>query len=75
MDTPTYRGFRFESYRPLDTAPDARRGLRAVRGRITLFVEVNEGQLPKDWQLRDVLEYEINRLLEPTTLRHVDALN
>ncbi|MFO8100479.1 MAG: hypothetical protein R6T83_12780 [Salinibacter sp.] len=74
MDASTYRGFTFESYRPAGAAPK-KRALRATRGRITLFVEVDAGQLPAQWQLRDILEYEINRLLEPTTLRHVDRLN
>jgi hypothetical protein len=74
MNASTYRGFTFESYRPAGEAP-TKRALRATRGRITLFVEVDAGQLPDRWRLRDILEYEINRLLEPTTLRHVDRLN
>ncbi|MFP4227612.1 MAG: hypothetical protein ACLFTE_02155 [Salinivenus sp.] len=74
MDASTYRGFTFQSYRPGGAAPN-QRALRATRGRITLFVEVDAGQLPDQWRLRDILEYEINRLLEPTTLRHVDHLN
>jgi len=74
MDTSTYRGFHFESYHPTDAGPNTQ-ALRAIRGRITLFVEVSEGQLPEQWHLRDVLEYQINRLLEPTTLRHTEHLN
>lgn len=74
MSTDTYRGFTFERYRPQDRDPSTR-ALRATRGRISLFVEGTEGTLPEDWHLRDVLEYEINRLLEPTTLRHVERLN
>jgi len=74
MNAPTYRGFTFESYRP-DGHDTDKRALRATRGRIQLFVEVDAGQLPDRWRLRDILEYEINRLLEPTTLRHVDHLN
>lgn len=73
MATDSYRGFTFERYR-VEAAP-RRQALRATRGRITLFVEVSEGVLPSGWGLRDILEYEINRLLEPTTLRHVDHLN
>lgn len=74
MDTDSYRGFTFERYR--HDADDAHKhALRATRGCITLFVEVSEGDLPPGWRLRDILEYEINRLLEPTTLRHVDHLN
>jgi hypothetical protein len=74
MAADSYRGFTFEAYEL--QAEDARkRALRATRGCITLFVEVSDGNLPSDWRLRDILEYEINRLLEPTTLRHVDHLN
>jgi hypothetical protein len=73
MATDSYRGFTFDRYRvETDTG---KRALRATRGRITLFVEVSEGALPSGWGLRDILEHEINRLLEPTTLRHVDHLN
>jgi hypothetical protein len=72
MATDSYRGFHFEPYhRPTDR----KRALRATRGCITLFVEVSDGDLPTNWRLRDILEYQINRLLEPTTLRHVDHLN
>lgn len=73
MDTDSYRGFTFERYR-LHT-DDQKRALRATRGRITLFVEVSDGDLPSNWRLRDILEHQINRLLEPTTLRHVEHLN
>jgi len=73
-NAPSYRGFSFESYQPAGEA-SRKRALRATRGCITLFVEVEAGQLPTQWRLRDILEYEINRLLEPTTLRHVDHLN
>jgi len=74
MAEDSYRGFTFEAYQlpPGDTEKQA---LRAKRGCITLFVEVTDGDLPTGWRLRDLLEYEINRLLEPTTLRHVDSLN
>jgi len=70
----SYRGFTFEAYH-LQTDDAQKRALRATRGCITLFVEVSDGNLPSDWRLRDILEYEINRLLEPTTLRHVEHLN
>lgn len=69
-----YRGFTFEAYQPADEGTH-KRALRATRGRITLFVEVTEGELPEGWHLRDILQYEINRLMDPTTLRHVDHLN
>lgn len=73
MATDSYRGFTFEPYHR--EVGDQKRALRATRGCITLFVEVSDGDLPSGWHLRDILEYEINRLLEPTTLRHVDKLN
>jgi hypothetical protein len=73
MAANSYRGFTFEPYRL--QADDPKRALRATRGRITLFVEVSDGALPSGWRLRDILEYEINRLLEPATLRHVEHLN
>jgi hypothetical protein len=74
MDASPYRGFTFQSYQP--TGPHAsKQALRATRGRITLFVEVTDGELPSGWALRDVLHYEINRLMDPATLRHVDHLN
>ncbi len=69
-----YRGFTFDSYVPNERYSD-KQCLRATRGRITLFVEVSDGELPTGWDLRDVLRYEINRLMDPTTLRHVDHLN
>lgn len=74
MEGSTYRGFIFHSYRPTSPDPD-KRALRATRGRITLFVEVTEGELPSGWHLQDILRYEINRLMDPATLRHVDHLN
>lgn len=74
MDAPTHRGFTFHSYRPNGPSSD-KQALRATRGRITLFVEVSDGELPEGWRLHDILRYEINRLMDPTTLRHVDHLN
>lgn len=74
MNSSPHRGFTFHSYRPDDPHAD-KRALRATRGRITLFVEVSDGELPSGWHLRDVLRYEINRLMDPATLRHVDHLN
>ena len=74
MDPNTYRGFTFESYRTAEHERETQ-ALRATRGCITLFVEVTDGALPTGWQLQDVLKFEINRLLEPTTLRDVDHLN
>lgn len=74
MEAHDHRGFRFESYQPADSPPD-RRGLRAVRGRISLTVEGGEHELPESWQLLDVLRYEIDRLMDPKHLRHVDRLN
>lgn len=74
MSVDSYRGFTFERFQP--SGPNAEKtALRATRGRISLFVEVTRGELPTGWRLRDLLEYEINRLLEPTTLRHVEHLN
>ena len=74
MADDSYRGFTFEPYRV--SAPGAeKRALRATRGCITLFVEVSDGDLPSGWHLRDILEYEIKRLMEPTTPRHVEHLN
>lgn len=70
----SHRGFRFHSYQP-DTPHTDKRALRATRGCITLFVEVSAGDLPTGWHLRDVLRYEINRLMDPATLRHVEHLN
>jgi hypothetical protein len=74
MADDSYRGFIFEPYR-LSGGNAEKRALRAQRGCITLFVEVSDGDLPSGWRLRDILEHEINRLMEPTTLRHVDHLN
>lgn len=74
MGGSTHRGFTFQPYRPNDPSAD-KRALRATRGRITLFVEVSAGELPDDWRLHDILRYEINRLMDPATLRHVDHLN
>lgn len=74
MNTDSYRGFTFETFAP---SPDdaEKKAMRATRGRISLVVEVSAGELPSGWRLRDLLEYEINRLLEPTTLRRVEHLN
>jgi len=74
MTGDSYRGFTFEPFEPASGDP-AKTALRATRGRIALFVEGTAGELPTGWRLRDLLEYEINRLLEPTTLRDVDHLN
>lgn len=73
MATDSYRGFQFERYHR--QSGNRKRAMRATRGCITLFVEVSDGDLPSNWRLRDILEYQINRLLEPTTLRHVEHLN
>ncbi len=70
----SHRGFQFHAYRPNAPHTD-KHALRATRGRITLFVEVSDGELPSGWHLRDVLRHEINRLMDPATLRHVDHLN
>ena len=74
MDASSHRGFTFQSYCPDGPSSDTQ-ALRATRGRITLFVEMTDGELPSGWHLRDVLCYEINRLMDPTALRHVDTLN
>ena len=74
MTDPSYRGFTFHPYSPNGPCTN-KRALRATRGRIPLFVEVSDGALPSGWHLRDVLRYEINRLMDPATLRHVDHLN
>lgn len=73
MNASPHRGFTFQPYQPHDSTN--KQALRATRGRITLFVEVTDGQLPSGWHLRDILRYEINRLMDPATLRHVDHLN
>ena len=70
----SHRGFQFRAYRPNAPHTD-KQALRATRGRITLFVEVSDGELPSCLHLRDVLRHEINRLMDPATLRHVDHLN
>ncbi len=70
----SHRGFQFRAYRP-DAPHTDKHALQATRGRITLFVEVSDGELPSGWHLRDVLRHEINRLMDPATLRHVDHLN
>ncbi len=74
MNDDSYRGFTFEVFHPSPHGSE-KHAMRATRGRISLFVEVTQGELPTGWRLRDLLEYEINRLLEPTTLRHVEHLN
>ena len=74
MDVESHRGFSFQSYRP-DGPSSGKQALRATRGCISLYVEVSDGELPSGWHLRDVLRYEINRLMDPATLRHVDRLN
>jgi hypothetical protein len=74
MSSDTYRGFTFDPFQP-SSGDGQKEALRATRGCISLVVEVTAGELPTGWRLRDLLEYEINRLLEPTTLRHVDHLN
>jgi len=74
MTDDSYRGFTFETFEPSPGDPD-KTALRATRGCISLVAEVTQGELPTGWRLRDLLEYEINRLLEPTTLRHVEHLN
>lgn len=74
MNTDPYRGFTFETFAP-SPGDAGKEAMRATRGRISLVVEVSAGELPSGWRLRDLLEYEINRLLEPTTLRRVENLN
>lgn len=74
MATPSYRGFTFH-VTETTAHGSTTRTVTATRGRITLFAEVDAGELPDQWRLRDVLEYEINRLLDPATLRHVEHLN
>ena len=74
MATVSYRGFSFHTYVPHDRPPGAH-GLCATRGRIALFVERSAGTLPPSWDLHDVLRYEIDRLMDPAALRHVEALN
>lgn len=75
MDNDSHRGFTFQSYCPNAPQVDKKQALMATRGCITLFVEVTDGELPSGWHLRDVLRHEINRLMDPATLRHVDHLN
>lgn len=75
MNSDSYRGFSLEAFRPSSPNNSNKQAMRATRGCISLFVEVTEGELPTGWRLRDLLEYEINRLMEPTTLRHVEHLN
>jgi hypothetical protein len=74
MNTDPYRGFTFERCAP-SVEGSQKEVLRATRGCISLVVEVSAGELPTGWRLRDLLEYEINRLLDPLTLRHVEHLN
>lgn len=74
MSEDSYHGFTFEAFQP-SHRNSGKQAMRATRGCISLFVEVTEGELPTGWRLRDLLEYEINRLMEPTTLRHVEHLN
>ena len=74
MDASSHRGFTFQSCCP-DGPQANKHALRATRGRITLFVEVSDGELPTGWDLRDVLHYEIDRLMDPATLRDVEHLN
>lgn len=74
MNTDSYRGFTLEMIEPSSDG-GKKQSMRATRGQISLYVEVSAGELPSGWRLRDLLEYEINRLLEPTTLRRVDHLN
>ena len=74
MDPSSHRGFTFQSYCP-DGPHTDKHALRASRGRIALFVEVSGGKLPTGWGLRDVLRYEIDRLMDPATLRDVEHLN
>lgn len=74
MTSSSHRGFTFQPYHP-DSSHTDKHALQATRGRITLFAEVSAGQLPAGWDLRDVLRYEIDRLMDPATLRHVDHLN
>lgn len=74
MSDDSYRGFTFEAFHSSPHGAE-KQAMRATRGCISLFVEVTEGELPTGWRLRDLLEYEINRLMEPTTLRHVEHLN
>ncbi|MFB6247795.1 MAG: hypothetical protein ABEL97_04420 [Salinibacter sp.] len=74
MNGDSYRGFTFETFQSTSGGAE-KTAMRATRGRIALFVEVTRGELPSGWRLRDLLEYEINRLLDPTTLRRVDHLN
>lgn len=74
MDAPEHRGFQFQAYEPAE-APPRKRGLRAVRGCISLSVEGTVGDLPDGWRLTDVLRYEIDRLMDPARLRHVEHLN
>ena len=74
MDPSSHRGFTFQSYCP-DGPHTDKHALRATRGRIALFVEVSGGELPAGWGLRDVLRYEIDRLMDPATLRDVEHLN
>jgi hypothetical protein len=74
MSEDSYHGFTFEAFQP-SNGNSEKQAMRATRGCISLFVEVTDGELPTGWRLRDLLEYEINRLMEPTTLRHVEHLN
>lgn len=77
MDPSSHRGFTFHSYDFLNRNR-RKQALRATRGCITLYVEVTDGELPRQrsgWHLRDVLRYEIDRLMDPATLRNVDHLN
>jgi len=70
----SYRGFTFHVSETTGGGSTTRT-VTATRGCISLFAEVEAGELPAQWRLHDVLEYEINRLLDPATLRHVDHLN
>lgn len=74
MAHPEHRGFSFHSDSSSDHAP-THQVLRATRGRITLTVEGSEQEMPPGWELADVLRYEIDRLMDPAALRHVEHLN
>ncbi|WP_143815394.1 hypothetical protein [Longibacter salinarum] len=69
----SYRGFEISP--AIDDADTDVQTVSASRGRITLRVHLSEGPMPEGWTLEDVLRFEIDRLIDPKTMRGVKRLN
>lgn len=68
-----YRGFSFDCFQGMRDGV-AVEVVRATRGCITIWTHGGD-ELPEGWTHHAILRRQIDQLVDPAALRHVDALN